>query len=342
MSRGVNGETIFNKLNLLSGDDLSNRLWITEFDVDQPNVSERAKDVHDFIRTAFSHPNTDGIILWTWLREKHRSWQDVPFNRALWENPELVIQPGDETIKDPIIEPEEGTCDEYNILCNWGFGPNEAGVEYLKMVKQEWNSTQITSPNDASNMRVFKGTYLIDLLDADGNVIEGSEVEITDSCELNSIDFETEADLNLLTNSGSQLSLRDGGLTGNKAALVNSRAADWAGPRFQSTSGDRFFKIAVKLLDADSNLNYEYFVTTKKVVNGQNTFKRVHSGTISNVNEWFFIETSRTIPAEEVEFYLEFSNAYTGDFLIDRMYDYPQSQWDNCKKVSLDFSGKAS
>ena len=42
MSRGINGETIFNKLNLLSGDDLSNRLWITEFDVDQPNVSERA------------------------------------------------------------------------------------------------------------------------------------------------------------------------------------------------------------------------------------------------------------------------------------------------------------
>ena len=272
----------------------------------------------------------------------HLIEQDVPFNRALWENPELVIQPGDETIKDPIIEPEEGTCDEYNILCNWGFGPNEAGVEYLKMVKQEWNSTQIISPNDASNMRVFKGTYLIDLLDADGNVIEGSEVEITDSCDLNSVDFETEADLNLFTYSGSHLSLRDGGLTGKKAALVNSRTADWAGPRFQSTSGDRFFKIAVKLLEGDSNLNYDYFVTTKKVVNGENTFERVHSGTIPNVNEWFFIETSRTISAEEVEFYLEFSNAYTGDFLIDRMYDYPQSQWDNCKKVSLDFSGKPS
>ena len=264
MSRGINGQTIFDKLNLLSGTDRSNRLLITEFDVDQPNVSERAKDVHDFIRTAFSHPNTDGIILWTWLREKHRSWQDAPFNRALWENPELVIQPGDETVKDPIIEPEEGTCDEYNILCNWSFGPNEAGVEYLKMVKQEWNSTQTISPNDANKMRVFKGTYLIDLLDVDGNVIEGSEFEITDSCELNSVDFETEADLNLLTNAGSQLSLRDDGLTGNMAALVNSRAADWAGPRFQSTSGDRFFKIAVKLLEADSSLNYDYFYDSLK------------------------------------------------------------------------------
>ena len=89
-------------------------------------------------------------------------------------------------------------------------------------------------------------------------------------------------------------------------------------------------------------MNYDYFVTTKKVVNGENTFERVDSGTIPDVNEWFFIETSRTIPEEEVEFYLEFSNSYTGDFLIDRMYSYPQSQWDNCKKVSLDFSGKAS
>ena len=46
----------------------------------------------------------------------------------------------DLTVKDPIITSD--SCDAYDVLCNYPLGPNEAGHEYLKMVKQEWNSTQ--------------------------------------------------------------------------------------------------------------------------------------------------------------------------------------------------------
>ena len=92
MKKGINGQVNLDKLNQMAYyNGVSNRLWITEFDVDNPDVSGRAEDVHDFIRSAYSHPNVDALILWTWLREKHRPWQDVPFNRALWENPDLVI-----------------------------------------------------------------------------------------------------------------------------------------------------------------------------------------------------------------------------------------------------------
>ena len=33
--------------------------FFKEFDVQTPDVSERAADVHDFIRSVFSHPNTE-------------------------------------------------------------------------------------------------------------------------------------------------------------------------------------------------------------------------------------------------------------------------------------------
>ena len=92
MKKGINGQVNLDKLNQMAYyNGVSNRLWITEFDVDNPDVTGRAEDVHDFIRSAYSHPNVDALVLWTWLREKHRPWQDVPFNRALWENPDLVI-----------------------------------------------------------------------------------------------------------------------------------------------------------------------------------------------------------------------------------------------------------
>ena len=49
----------------------------------------------------------------------------------------MEIEEGDETVKDPIIESEtECEGDEYNVLCNYPLGPNEAGYEYLKMIKE--------------------------------------------------------------------------------------------------------------------------------------------------------------------------------------------------------------
>ena len=51
MKKGINGKVNLEKLNRLAGQNQEHRLWITEFDVDNPDVSERAADVHDFIRS---------------------------------------------------------------------------------------------------------------------------------------------------------------------------------------------------------------------------------------------------------------------------------------------------
>ena len=44
----------------------------------------------------------------------------------------------------------------------------------------------------------------------------------------------------------------------------------------------------------------------------------------------------------EVEFYFEFfengNGEFTGDFIIDRMYHVSQEEWNNCYRVSVDFS----
>ena len=58
------------RLENLAGSHKSNRLWITELDIEEIDPIERAKNLEDFLITVFSHPNTDAVILWTWLREK--------------------------------------------------------------------------------------------------------------------------------------------------------------------------------------------------------------------------------------------------------------------------------
>lgn len=51
--------------------DNGNRLFITEFDTIQKDIHERALDLEDFIRLAYSYPYTDGIILWNFMRTKN-------------------------------------------------------------------------------------------------------------------------------------------------------------------------------------------------------------------------------------------------------------------------------
>ena len=89
---------------------------------------------------------------------------------------------GDSTVKDPIITSD--TCDEYDVLCNYPLGPNEAGHEYLKMIKQEWNSTQTIQTADLNKLSVFKGDYDVVLYNGDGDIIEETAVQVGDSCEI--------------------------------------------------------------------------------------------------------------------------------------------------------------
>ena len=52
------------RLEKLTGSNKDNRLWITELDIEEVDPAERARNLEDFMRTVFSHPNADSIILW--------------------------------------------------------------------------------------------------------------------------------------------------------------------------------------------------------------------------------------------------------------------------------------
>ena len=60
---------VWDNLEVVAGKNKENRLLITEFDVQDLDVNERALDIEDFMRTAFSHPNVDAFIFWNWRRE---------------------------------------------------------------------------------------------------------------------------------------------------------------------------------------------------------------------------------------------------------------------------------
>ena len=62
---GHNYQAVYERFDQLSsGDD---RLIITEFDTKQWNLTERALDTEDFLRTAYSHPFVDQIITWYFM-----------------------------------------------------------------------------------------------------------------------------------------------------------------------------------------------------------------------------------------------------------------------------------
>ena len=47
---GIDGQLVQERLNEMAGPDLTNRLMITEFDVEEEDVEKRADDVKDFLR----------------------------------------------------------------------------------------------------------------------------------------------------------------------------------------------------------------------------------------------------------------------------------------------------
>jgi len=46
-------------------------IWVTELDVNEPDVSERAGGLEDALRVAFSHPAVEGVLLWGFWNKTH-------------------------------------------------------------------------------------------------------------------------------------------------------------------------------------------------------------------------------------------------------------------------------
>jgi len=106
-------------------------IWITEFDVDQPDEDQRAGDFEDFYRIAFSHPAVEGVLMYGF-------WQE-----AQWR------------------------MNSYIANTSWIL--NEAGRRYEALM-DEWttNIRATADENGHVSFRGFHGTYEISAEDSDG------------------------------------------------------------------------------------------------------------------------------------------------------------------------------
>lgn len=101
-------------------------IFVTEFDVEQANVSQRADDLENFYRICFSHPAVEGILMWGF-------WQN-----AIWRS------------------------DAYIVNSDWTI--NEAGLRYEALL-DEWTTKEsgIIDADGNIDFRGFHGTYTVTL-----------------------------------------------------------------------------------------------------------------------------------------------------------------------------------
>lgn len=101
-------------------------IWVTEFDVSEPDENSRADQLEDFYRVAFSHPSVEGILMWGFWEDAH--WRD----------------------------------DAHLVNSNWTL--NEAGIRYEALM-DEWSTsdTGITNETGQADFRGFYGTYTVTL-----------------------------------------------------------------------------------------------------------------------------------------------------------------------------------
>ena len=116
-------------------------IWVTEFDVQDPDEYIRADKLEEFYRVAFSHPAVEGILMWGFWENAH--WR---------ENCHLV---------------------------NADWTLNAAGVRYEALM-EEWTTreTEIADVNGNADFRGFYGTYTITLT-PQGDIPTTAIVEIT-------------------------------------------------------------------------------------------------------------------------------------------------------------------
>ncbi|MBN1766120.1 MAG: endo-1,4-beta-xylanase, partial [Sedimentisphaerales bacterium] len=101
-------------------------ILVTEFDVEQSNVNQRADDLENFYRICFSHDKVEGIIMW-----------------GFWQN-------------------SQWRTDAYIVNSDWSL--NAAGIRYEDIL-DEWTTSDydFTDEYGLADFRGFHGTYDITL-----------------------------------------------------------------------------------------------------------------------------------------------------------------------------------
>ena len=115
-------------------------IWITEFDVTDPDPQRRAEGLENVYRAAFSHPAVEGILMWGFWAGAH------------WQGPDAAIVDLDWTI-------------------------NAAGEQYLAL-REEWRTqeTGTTGTEGVLGIRAYLGVLRIEVTTREGT--ETREIEL--------------------------------------------------------------------------------------------------------------------------------------------------------------------
>ncbi|CAH1788827.1 unnamed protein product, partial [Owenia fusiformis] len=112
-------------------------VWITELDVDQPDVNERATQYENALKIFYGHPAVRGVIVWGFWDQAH--WKP---NASLADGP---------------------NCE-----------PNAAGLAWNRLVKQDWITNEtfaVVDTDDIITFDAFHGDYDLTVKE-NGNVIK--------------------------------------------------------------------------------------------------------------------------------------------------------------------------
>lgn len=125
-ANAIDGEEIYYRIERLAVLHLP--IWVTELDVSDPDENRRAAKLEEFLRSAYSHRNVQGIILWG-------HWAG-----CIWRGPDAA-------------------------LWNLDWSINAAGRRWRSLVFGEWwtNVDAVTDSNGTISFRGFHGEYRLEV-----------------------------------------------------------------------------------------------------------------------------------------------------------------------------------
>ena len=156
-----NAEVTQERYDLLSETGIP--LWITEFDVQNWNRTDRGLDVADHIRLAYGNPKIKGFTLWS-----------------------VIFGTSGQNFYDRLFL--EGVLNEHSepyVDLGYPGYPNAAGVAYIELVKGEFmsNFTKIVNNGERVQRRLTPGDYMVTLTGPDGEVLSQEVQTINSVCD---------------------------------------------------------------------------------------------------------------------------------------------------------------
>mgnify|MGYP005855191485 CR=1 FL=1 len=135
----VDGPAVLARLDRLH-EGLGLPIWITEFEVVEPDATIRARAVEDFYLAAASHPAVDGILSWGFWAGAHGEGDD-----AAWFEKDWTVNP--------------------------------AGEAYLRFL-EDWTTREQLAPDEQGRVRLraFHGEHALAVTLPDGRVLRRSFV----------------------------------------------------------------------------------------------------------------------------------------------------------------------